>query len=360
MSDQTTFVNVTDQDLQPEESRALKALAQKVSHAFVTGAGGFLGKAICRYLRAAGIEVTGFARGSYPDLELMGVRMVKGDICDKPVLLAAMQGCDAVFHVASKAGVWGEKDDYFHPNVDGARNIIEACQALDIDKLVYTSTPSVTFAGTDEAGIDESAPYADSYLNYYAESKAIAEQLILKANHSTLSTVALRPHLIWGPGDPHLVPRVIERAQVGRLKLVGKEDKLVDTIYVDNAAYAHILAAVNLAGEEKNCAGRAYFLSNDDPITMAAMLNKILACADLPEVDKRVPAGVAYCAGTLLEWVYGALGKTEEPIMTRFVARQLSTSHYFDISAAKRDLGYTPLVSIDGGMEKLKASLLES
>lgn len=158
MSDQTTSVNVTDQDLQPEESRALKALAQKVSHAFVTGAGGFLGKAICRYLRVAGIEVTGFARGSYPDLQQMGVRMVKGDICDKPALLAAMQGCDAVFHVASKAGVWGERDDYFHPNVDGARNIIEACQALDIDKLVYTSTPSVTFAGTDEAGIDESAP----------------------------------------------------------------------------------------------------------------------------------------------------------------------------------------------------------
>ncbi|WP_233353249.1 2-alkyl-3-oxoalkanoate reductase [Photobacterium chitinilyticum] len=358
MSDQTTSVNVTDHDLQPEESRALQALAQKVCHAFVTGAGGFLGKAICRYLRAAGVEVTGFARGSYPDLELMGVRMAKGDICDKSALLAAMQGCDVVFHVASKAGVWGKRDDYFCPNVDGARNIIEACQALDIDKLVYTSTPSVTFAGTDEAGIDESAPYADSYLNYYAESKAIAEQLILKANHSTLSTVALRPHLIWGPGDPHLVPRVIDRAQAGRLKLVGNEDKLVDTIYVDNAAYAHILAAVSLSDDEKTCAGKAYFLSNDEPITMAAMLNKILACADLPEVEKRVPAGVAYCVGTLLEWVYGVLGKTEEPIMTRFVARQLSTSHYFDITAAKRDLGYTPLVSIDGGMDKLKDSLV--
>ena len=360
VSDLTISGSTVNHELLPEESKALQALALKVSHAFVTGAGGFLGKAICRYLRAAGIEVTGFARGSYPDLELMGVRMLKGDICDKPALLAAMQGCDVVFHVASKAGVWGEKDAYFRPNVDGARNIIEACQALDIDKLVYTSTPSVTFAGRDEAGIDESAPYADNYLNYYAKSKAIAEQLILEANHSSLSTVALRPHLIWGPGDPHLVPRVIERARSGRLKLVGREDKLVDTIYVDNAAYAHILAAISLSGDEKACAGKAYFLSNDEPITMAAMLNKILASACLPEVNKRVPAGLAYCVGSLLEWVYGALGKKEEPVMTRFVARQLSTSHYFDITAAKRDLGYTPLVSIDSGMKKLKASLSDA
>lgn len=367
MSDRNPPANVINHQLLPEESKALNTLASAANHAFVTGAGGFLGKAICRYLRTVGIQVTGFARGNYPDLQQMGVRMVKGDICDKSALLEAMQGCDVVFHVASKAGVWGSKDDYFGPNVDGARNIIEACQALGIDKLVYTSTPSVTFAGTDEAGIDESAPYAGSYLNFYAESKAIAEKMVLKANdlplsgggegNRTLSTVALRPHLIWGPDDPHLVPRVIERARAGRLKLVGNEDKLVDTIYVDNAAYAHILAAVKLTEYKKVCAGKAYFLSNDEPITMAAMLNKILACAALPEVGKRVPAGLAYRVGAFLEWLYGVLGKTEEPIMTRFVARQLSTSHYFDITAAKRDLGYTPLVSIDCGMEKLKASL---
>ncbi|PSV48189.1 2-alkyl-3-oxoalkanoate reductase [Photobacterium indicum] len=344
-------------ELLPAEEAALLSLSSSVKHAFVTGAGGFLGKAICRYLRIAGIEVTGFARGSYPDLEQMGVTMVKGDISTKSDLLQAMQGCDLVFHVASKAGVWGSKSDYYSPNVDGARNIIEACQELGIDKLVYTSTPSVTFAGNDEADIDESTPYADSYLNFYAESKAIAEKMVLAANGKSVRTVALRPHLIWGPNDPHLVPRVIERAKAGRLKLVGREDKLVDTIYVDNAAYAHILAALRLTDPSSTCAGKAYFLSNDEPITMASMLNKILSCADLPKVTKRVPAGLAYQVGALLEWIYGALNKQEEPIMTRFVARQLSTSHYFNISAAKRDLGYTPLVSIDDGMKRLKHTL---
>ncbi|MGX9461564.1 2-alkyl-3-oxoalkanoate reductase [Shewanella sp. A14] len=343
-------------DLHPLEQAALSQLALSVNKVFVTGAGGFLGLAIGQRLLAAGIEVVGFARGAYPTLVEQGVDMRQGDISDYDSVKQAIQGCDLVFHVASKAGVWGSKQSYYSPNVDGANNIINACKALNIQKLIYTSTPSVTFSGRDENGIDESAPYAEAYLNYYGESKAIAEQLVLTANSTSLQTTALRPHLIWGPNDPHLVPRVIERARAGRLKLVGNEDKLVDTIYVDNAAYAHILAAVDLVTNAK-CAGKAYFLSNDQPITMADMLNRILACVDLPPVTKRVPASVAYTAGVMLETLYGVLNKSQEPIMTRFVARQLSTSHYFDISAAKQDLGYQPLVSIEQGMQKLKVSL---
>ncbi len=338
-------------------SKALVELAGKVNHVFVTGAGGFLGKAICKMLHSVDIKVTGFARGQYPELEQMGVNMVQGDIVDLASLTAAMKDCDLVFHVASKAGVWGSKSDYYQPNVDGAANIIQACKALAIKYIVYTSTPSVTFAGVDEEGIDETQPYADKFLNYYAESKALAEQMMLNANNKELKTVALRPHLIWGPEDPHLVPRVIERAKAGRLKLLGKTDKLVDTIYVDNAAYAHILAALKLSEAKVICAGKAYFISNDQPITMASMLNNILACDDLPPVTKRVPVSVAYAIGTLLEWIYSALGKKQEPMMTRFVARQLSTSHYFNIDAAKKDLGYQPLVSIEQGMQQLKQSL---
>jgi 2-alkyl-3-oxoalkanoate reductase len=356
----------------------LSELAAQTSHVFVTGAGGFLGKAICRLLCLAGIKVTGFARGNYPELSQMGVNMVQGDITDFIRLKEAMQTCDLVFHVAAKAGVWGSKEDYFTPNVQGAKNIIQACQELAITRLVYTSTPSVTFAGVDEAGIDESQPYANNFLNYYGESKALAEQLVLAVSNSsmqggnqspaleasqnvqhenTLKTVALRPHLIWGPNDPHLVPRVLERARAGKLKLVGKKDKLVDTIFVDNAAYAHILAAVALNKPKATCIGKAYFISNDQPITMAAMLNNILHCVDLPPVTNRVPSSVAYVVGATLEWFYKALNIKQEPIMTRFVARQLSTSHYFDISAAKKDLGYTPLISIEEGMKQLKLSL---
>ncbi len=354
-------------------AKAVNELAGQVRHVFVTGAGGFLGLAICRLLRLENIKVTGFARGNYPELNDMGVNMVQGDISDFSQVKTAMKSCDLVFHVAAKAGVWGSYDDYFKPNVQGVKNIIDACQALGISRLVYTSTPSVTFAGVDEEGIDESQPYAESYLNYYGQTKAQAEQLVLAAAQNSekkgtqerasektkLKTVALRPHLIWGPNDPHLVPRVLERAQAGKLKLVGKKDKLVDTIYVDNAAYAHILAAIALAKPNSKCNGKAYFISNDEPITMAAMLNKILACDDLPPVSKRVPSAIAYGVGVTLEWLYKLLGKKQEPIMTRFVAKQLSTSHYFDISAAKNDLAYLPLVSIDEGMKRLKTSLNE-
>ncbi|MGL6011752.1 MAG: 2-alkyl-3-oxoalkanoate reductase [Shewanella oncorhynchi] len=364
------------------EQTALAQLALKVQHAFVTGAGGFLGKVICLRLLAAGIKVTGFARGHYPELEALGVVMLQGDLVNKDLLQQAMQGCDIVFHVASKAGVWGDRDSYFCPNVKGAANVIAACKALKIDKLVYTSTPSVTFAGQDESGIDESTPYATRFLNHYAHSKAIAEKMMLDANQVgdmplenpdvtqvssqvttqatasyALKTVALRPHLIWGPGDPHLVPRVLSRGRLGKLKLVGREDKLVDTIYIDNAAYAHVLAALELCQAKPKCQGKAYFLSNDEPITMAKMLNLILACDALPPVTKRVPQSVAYVAGAVLETVYFLLKKQEEPMMTRFVARQLSCSHYFDISAAKRDLGYRALVSINQGMARLKVSL---
>ncbi|PIW60293.1 2-alkyl-3-oxoalkanoate reductase [Shewanella sp. CG12_big_fil_rev_8_21_14_0_65_47_15] len=364
------------------EQTALTQLAIKVSHAFVTGAGGFLGKAICLRLLAAGIKVTGFARGDYPELTSLGVVMVQGDLVNKDQLQQAMQGCDIVFHVASKAGVWGDRDSYFCPNVKGTANVIAACKALKINKLVYTSTPSVTFAGQDESGIDESTPHAAKFLNYYAHSKSIAEKMVLDANQlaemplenvdaipvaipastqvSTsyaLKTVALRPHLIWGPNDPHLVPRVLARGRLGRLKLVGREDKLVDTIYIDNAAYAHTLAALALCEPQSKCQGKAYFLSNDEPITMAKMLNLILACDALPPVTQRVSQSVAYIVGAVLEGVYLLFKKQQEPLMTRFVARQLSCSHYFDISAAKQDLGYRPLISIAEGMTRLKASL---
>ncbi|MCH1928952.1 NAD-dependent epimerase/dehydratase family protein [Shewanella sp. A25] len=349
--------------LHAKEQRVLGELAAQARHAFVTGAGGFLGKAICLRLLAVGIKVTGFARGHYPELEAQGVTMVQGDLANAGQLLSAMQDCDMVFHVASKAGVWGSKQSYFEPNVKGTENVLDACRKLNISTLVYTSTPSVTFAGVDESGIDETTPYADVFLNHYAHSKAIAEAMVLKAASDIsrdgyrLKTVAIRPHLIWGPEDPHLVPRVLARARTGKLKLVGSEDKLVDTIYVDNAAYAHLLAALELCQAQPKCLGQAYFVSNDEPVTMAHMLNLILACDNLPPVTKRVPKSIAYGVGAVLEGIYHLLNKQEEPIMTRFVARQLSCSHYFDISAAKRDFGYTALVTIEEGMARLKASI---
>lgn len=342
-----------------ELQRSLNTLSQKKYRILVTGAGGFLGSAICRLLRLVDIDVVGFSRGEYPQLRTMGVLLIKGNINDPYAVCNALAGCDLVFHVASKAGVWGSKESYFDTNVNGTNNVIQACKKHHIKYLVYTSTPSVTYTGQDENSIDESTPHAKSFLNFYAQSKSIAEKSVLKNNGEHLKTTALRPHLIWGPGDPHFAPRIFERAMAGKLRLVGTIDKLVDTIYIDNAVYAHLLAAIELTNKHSHCAGKAYFLSNDQPITILDMINKLLQCKSLSPVSKRISKHLAYFIGFTLEKLYLLLSKKEEPILTRFVARQLSTSHYFNINAAKNDLGYQALVSIDKGMEIYKRVLNE-
>ena len=324
--------------------------------ALVTGGGGFLGSSIVRMLLDKGITVRSLQRSDNPDLKKLGVEIIRGDISDRDTVINAAEGCDVIFHVAAKAGVWGDYDDYYQCNVTGTKNIIDACKTHNIQKLIYTSSPSIVFAGDDEENINESTPYADHFLTAYQKTKALAEQLVLQANNETLATVALRPHLIWGPGDPHLVPRIIERAKAGRLRLVGKQNNLVDSTYVDNAALAHIHASEALAPNAV-CAGKAYFISNGEPLPMKELINKILAAADLSPVTKTIPTQLAYTIGMMLEFVYKIFNLKGEPIMTRFVARQLSCAHWYDLSAAKNYLGYQAKVTIDEGMERLKESL---
>jgi nucleoside-diphosphate-sugar epimerase len=324
--------------------------------ALVTGGGGFLGLAIVRKLRARGDDVRSFSRRTHPALEGLGVQSVRGDLADRAAVLRAARGCDIVFHVAAKAGVWGSTESYHRANVVGTDNVLSACSTEGIERLVYTSTPSVTFAGTDQVGVDESAPYASRYLSDYPRTKAIAERRVLESNGADLATVALRPHLIWGPGDPHLVPRILERGRSGTLRLLGDQPNEVDSVYVDNAADAHLLAADRLAPGSA-IAGKAYFISQGEPLPLGDLMNRILAAGDLPPVERRIPGGVAYFLGALLETVYELLGIETEPPLTRFVAAQLSTAHWFDISAARLDLGYEPAVSLDEGMERLAASL---
>ena len=324
--------------------------------ALVTGGGGFLGLAIVRNLLMRGDEVRSFSRGTYPALDQLGVQSVRGDLADQAAVLRAARGCDIVFHVAGKAGVWGSTESYHRANVVGTDNVLKACAAEGIQRLVYTSTPSVTFAGTDQIGVDESAPYAERYLSDYPRTKAIAERRVLESNGADLATVALRPHLIWGPGDPHLVPRILDRARSGKLRLLGDRRNDVDSVYVDNAADAHVLAADRLA-PGATIAGKKYFISQGEPLPLEDLMNRILAAGGQPPVERRLPVDVAYFLGALLETVYGLLGVENEPPLTRFVAAQLSTAHWFDISAARRDLGYEPAVSLDEGMERLAASL---
>jgi len=323
--------------------------------ALVTGGGGFLGLAIVRRLRERGDEVRSISRQSYPQLTELGVEQVAGDLADAESVTRAAIGCDAVFHVAAKAGVWGPYREYYQTNVIGTKNVIEACRGQGVRKLIYTSSPSVVFTGHDHRGIDESAPYATRFLAHYPRTKAEAEKLVLAANGPSLATVALRPHLIWGPGDNHLLPRLIDRARRGKLRRIGDGSNVVDTVYVDNAADAHLLAADRL-GPDSPVAGRAFFISNGEPINLWDFIDRLLAAFDLPPVKKSMPARIAYAAGGLMEILWRALPLPGEPRMTRFLARQLSTSHWFDLSAARRDLGYQPTVSVEEGLRRLRNS----
>lgn len=323
----------------------------------VTGGGGFLGSTIVRMLRERGDTIRSFSRRTYPTLETLGVEQMTGDLTDMAALGRAVTGCDMVYHVAAKAGVWGDYADYYSANVIGTRNVLAACRKHGIGQLVYTSSPSVTFAGTDQEGADESEPYPARFLAHYPATKAVAEREVLAANGPDLATVALRPHLIWGKGDPHLAPRLLRQARKRRLMRIGTRPNLVDTTYIDNAAVAHVLAGERLQPGSP-VAGKAYFIANDEPMPLWDFINQLLDVYGMPPVKRAVPAWFAYGAGAILEVAYRVLGiRIREPRVSRFVVRQLSTSHWFDLSAAKRDLGYRPIVTVEEGLARLRADM---
>jgi nucleoside-diphosphate-sugar epimerase len=332
-------------------------------HALVTGAGGFLGRYIVERLIARGDRVRGLARSEYPALQSLGVEMIRGDIADPTNVEAACSGIDCVFHVASRVGIWGPWREYYAANVVGTRNVIDGCRANNVGRLVLTSSPSVTFDGRDQCGVDESAPYPTRWLAHYPHSKALAEQAVLSANGvDGLRTCALRPHLVWGPRDHHLTARLVERARSGRLRRVGDGANLVDVTYVENAAEGHLLAADALdrpLAEASSPGGRAYFLSQGEPVSCWQWIDEILALVDLPPVQQSISVRAAWRLGGACEAIWTIARLQSEPPMTRFLASQLATSHWFDISAARRDFGYQPRVSTAEGMRRLGEWLRE-
>lgn len=322
----------------------------------VTGGGGFLGKAIIRLLLKREENVRSFSRSFYPELESMGVEQVQGDISDKTAVIDACKEAELIFHVAAKPGIWGDYSEYYLTNVKGTQNIISACIKNKNSTLIYTSSPSVIFNGTDMEGVDESEPYSDRFLSHYSKTKAIAEQNVAAAASEGLKTIILRPHLIWGPEDNHLVPRII--ANPKRLVKIGDGKNLVDTTYIENAAYAHILAADRIE-ENYKLSGNIYFISQDDPVFLWDMINNILKAGGLPPVERSISRKFAWRIGAFFESIYKIFNIKSEPPMTRFVADQLAAAHWFDINAAKKDLGYTPLVSTKKGLDRLSEWLLE-
>ena len=318
----------------------------------VTGGGGFLGSAVCRQLARLNYEVIAFQRSAATHLESSGIRSVAGDITQREALSAAATGCDAIVHTAGKAGVWGDADEYRRINVGGTDNVIGACQELKIPILVHTSSPSIVHSGGDIGGADESLPIADHFTAPYPETKAEAERRVIAANSDRLKTTALRPHLIWGPGDPHILPRLAEKARGGTLALPGP-DKIIDTIFVENAALAHVKALQELAASAR-CAGKAYFVTNNEPMPQGEIIRKLLAAIGIDVRIRAVPAGVAKTAGALCETAWRIFGLKSEPPVTRFSVEQLATEHWFDTSAAKADFGYRPVISIEEGLKRLR------
>ncbi len=317
----------------------------------VTGGGGFLGSHICKQLRFRGHDVVSIARNRYPALDQIGVRQVLGDISAFDPMLNATKGCDAVIHTAARAGIWGSLADYSTTNIGGTVSVLGACDMNGVRKMVYTSSPSVVHSGADIENGNESLPYAAEFKAHYPATKAAAERLVLQANGPNLATVALRPHLIWGPGDNHLLPRLVQRARAGKLRFIGPSKK-IDTVYIDNAVQAH-MDALDQLEVGAACAGKAYFISQGQPIALDEMVNKLLKAVGLPAEQRRVSIGMAKAVGFLYEQWYRLTNNRNEPPMTRFLAEQLSSAHWFNIGAARRDLGYQPKVTLAEGMVRI-------
>ena len=324
---------------------------------FVTGANGFLGLYLAEQLRARGDDVRALVRQPCAELSAIGAELVLGDLRDAECVARACRGIDVVYHVAGVAGIWGDWEHFYGINTQGTEHVIAGCRRQGVGRLVYTSSPSVTFDGSDQSGVDETVPYPSRWLCHYSHTKALAEQRVLEASGGAggLVTCALRPHLIWGPRDRQLIPRLLERARLGRLRRVGDGSNRVDTVYVENAAAAHWQAADALAQPNSPVAGKAYFLSQGEPVRCWDWINEILELAGLPPVRRGVSFRAAWLAGAALERLYGWLGRREEPVMTRFLAAQLAKDHFFDITAAQRDFGYRATISTAEGLRRLAA-----
>jgi 2-alkyl-3-oxoalkanoate reductase len=320
----------------------------------VTGCGGFLGSEIVRQLLDRGDQVTGISRQEYPDLARRGMKHCRGDLRDPDFVNRSIRDCDSVVHTAAVAGVWGPWQHFYSINKVATDHVLAACRSNQIPQLVFTSSPSVTFDGDHQRGIDETASYARRWLCHYPHTKALAEQAVLKAHDpGRLATLALRPHLIWGDDDPHILPRMLERAKSGRLRIVGDGNNMVDTVHVVNAAAAHVDGIDALANTPKDAGGRAYFIAQDEPVSCWDWIREICELGSAPPPTKRISYAAAYRMGAILEAGYRITGRKTEPPMTRFVAAQLARDHYFSIESAKEKLGFRVRLRMDQGLERL-------
>ena len=333
---------------------------------FITGASGFIGGQIAERLISEGRRVRVLARRPLPELEKLGTEVLMGDLESPGALYKGCEGATTVFHVAGRVGVWGPTGDFYRVNVEGTRNVIAACHTAGVKRLIYTSSPSVIYNGSDFAGVDESMPLCTVAPCAYPPSKAAAEKLVSDAHSDDLATVSLRPHLVWGLGDRNIVPRILAAAARGKLKIVGSGQNKVDITHIANVVDAHLLAEQalktgHLISDKSDLplvgstgpGGKAYFITNGEPVVLWDWVNQLLRGLGRPELTKRVSLTTAYRIGGIMETLWRVLPLSGEPPMTRFVAKELATDHWFSIAAARRDLGYNPRVTMAAGTVEL-------
>ncbi len=313
----------------------------------VTGATSLLGRATVIALIGAGHDVRTFQRHQGSD----GADFVAGDIRDVAATRHAAEGMDTVIHLAAKVGVTGDWADYEEINVKGTANVLTSAKQAGVSKFVYVSSPSVAHAGASLVGVGAGTANPDRARGNYSRSKALAERLALQAVSDRFAVVAIRPHLVWGPGDTQLVGRIVDRASQGRLATIGTGAALIDTTYVDNAADALIAAAFRCS----DLTGRAFVVTNGEPRTVAEIVTRITRAAGQDPPKFSVPAPVARTGGSIAEGLWRVTKRAGDPPMTSFVAEQLSTAHWFDQRETRAALGWSPVVSLDEGFNRLES-----
>jgi nucleoside-diphosphate-sugar epimerase len=322
----------------------------------VTGGGGFIGLALIRELVRKGLEVSTFSRNLYHEHQKLGIRIFQGDIDDPKAVESACRGIDVVFHNAAKVAMWGSYDEFLNTNVHGTQNIITNCIKCKVKRLIFTSSASVVFNGSDLKNIDETAEYPKQPLSAYTATKAIAEQLVLKANSKELNTIALRPHLVWGPDDTQLIKGILNRAGSGKLRRIGNKDFLIDTTYIGNYIDAMIIT-MEVMEKNPDVCGKAYFITNDEPVNIWDFINAILVSYGLNPVRKVIPINAAKLLAFFIEKTHRVFNLKSEPYITSLIVNELCCDHWFNITLAREKLGYSPRISNEKGFELLRLSL---
>lgn len=317
----------------------------------VTGTGSLLLGGIASELVRRGDDVVCLQRRATTFDGHQNAHEVLADICDADAVALAAQGCDAIIHGAARVGVVGSQKDFYDTNVLGTQKVLRAAEKHNIERLVFVSTPSVAHTGESLIG----APAGDAEIgrsrSHYAETKAIAERIVLNARNEHLAVVAIRPHLVWGPGDTQLVGRIVDRAASGRLAVIGTGNALVDSTYIDNAVSAHI-AALDALHIGSDCDGKAYVVSNGEPRTVNELIRSMCESAGIPFEPRHLSLALGVRLGSIIERLWPLL-RSSEPPLTRFISEQLGTAHWFDQRAVQQDLRWSPHISLDEGFQRL-------